>query len=348
MKRYYYTALLAALLLTGCYSEDAIKPTQLESMLDKFDFPQGTSEADEIFERIFEKYGTKVIYKDFTKMDVERAWINQADASQGGIATETTFGYITDPDDLLEAARTIEDKIIGLLPEDVMKKVLRAYPYIYLTDKLRQYNLIGVADTICIYPVKALDGIAINLEINADPDDYTYKVYYPLRIAMEFFNQAIMQKFITIPEEFYTMNGPIANGYLRSFQRSAEDPLLYDNYWARQGRIPHIGSIKGLASLSKTYQWNINTRVEPLTVLDRDTPWCFVFLSTDRNWCTYDDVQGVVDNTTQGIFYDCPRIVERLELFYNAMKQQGIDFDDIQRRLYDNPDDYSTVDTNPW
>lgn len=345
MKKYSFLAILSVILFAGCYNEGALTPTKLDKITGKFEFPQGTSEADEIFERIFEKYGTQVIYKDFTEADLNRSWMSPT----GNMSTTpATYEYITDPDALLEAARTIEDKILGLMPEDVMRRVLRSYPYIYLTDNLKSYDMAGEAYVEFFYPVRALDGITINLQLNADADDYVYKVYYPLRIALEFFNQAFSQGLITVPEEFYSLYGPQENGRLVTFQRSLEDPSSYDNYWARQGRLPYIGSFTGVANLSKTYLWRQNSLLEPLTADNRETPWFFVFLSTDRNWRTYDDGQGVVDNTNQGVFYDCPRIVDRLELFYDSMQEQGIDFDEIQRRLYDDEDDNSTVVTNPW
>jgi hypothetical protein len=338
-------AVLAALVLAGCHGEKDLVPTQLGSITDKFDFPQGTSEADEIFERIYEKYGTKVIYKDFTVMDLERSWVSQVDS--GGGEVKYMFDYVTDPDKLLEAARTFENKIFGLMPEETVRTIMRAYPYIYLLDNLH-YQQAGKVYTEIIYPVKPLDGIAVNLQLGAAADDYTAKVYHPVRLAAEFLARGVVRGTIEIPAEFNDLKGTMQVGNLTSFLVVSADPERYDNYWARQGRLPFI-STSGMAGVGKTSKGQQNVPMnKDLSDTQRDVPWAFIFLSTDRNWRTYDDQRGVMDDTNTGVFYDCPRLVERLEVLTRAMKEQGIDFDEIQRRLYDDPDDNSTVVTNPW
>ncbi len=353
MKKYGFMAVLAALLLTGCYSEDPLKATEMEGLSSKFDFPQGTTEADAVFERIYEKFGTQVIYKDFTERDLLRSWTLPSGYAGGDLTY--LYKYVTDPDKLLEAALTIEKKVFGLLPEDIMKEVLKPYPYLYLTDDLRLIMMGGrIDDPTMLYPVKALDGLGINLQLDAAPDDYTYKVFFPLRLAVEFFIQAFNKKLITMSPEFYAMKGSTTTS-LRSYVRAMSDPLQYDNYWARQGYLQLISFDKGipkdgLGKTGKAGDYQSNSAIPPLTEVDKEIPWFFIFLSTDRNWRTYDDVNAGPgdDGTLSGIFYDCPMLVNRLELYTAEMKRQGIDFEEIQRILYDDPTDNSTVVTNPW
>lgn len=384
MMKKYFLPLLTALLLAGCYNEGELAPSQLDGIGSKFNFPQGTTQADEIFKRIYEKYGTKVIYKDFTEQDLQRGWVNSAQSS----AVVYEYDYITDEADLLEAAMIIEEKILGLFPEETMKKVLRSYPYIYLTDNLHSItqSLVGpVTDYLSIYPIRALDGIGINLQLDhlpktdaqieaeirvanqtvvnnggvgkteaqllADIDTavkkqkYRFRVYHPLRIAVEFYNQAFYKGWITVSEDFYK-KGELGTTLLRSYNRSTEDPAIYDNYWARQGRMPFVSPLNGVPFMSKSWSWQNQIAISPLTGKYIEIPFCLIFLATDRNWRTYDDVKGVPDETLTGIFYDCPLLTNRLQIYYDEMKEQGIDCDKIQRILYETGN--VGINTNPW
>lgn len=330
MKKY-YGLLLSALLLTACYNEDTLRPTELESISDKFDFPQGTSEADAVFERIYEQYGTKVIYKDFTEMDLNRAWLTP---NSEIFDTRYRWNYIADPDQLLKAARTMEESVFGLLPQEMVRKAMHSYPYVYLMDSLHTVNMTST-DQWAVYPTKALDGLSVNLQMTAQPDQYSYKVYFPLRIALEVFGVAFNRGEITLPEAFYSEIGPVPRVDLKSYDDAKGD--LYENYWARQGYMQYV-RLYGQISLSKKSGFDPPSVIQPFTGRNQEVPHFFLFLSIDRNWRDY--------FKPGGIFEDCPRMQNRLNIFYNHMKEEyGIDFDEIQRKLYDR--EGVNVDTDP-
>lgn len=339
---------LAAVMLAACHREKELTPTPV-SVADKFPFPQeGTpADAQAVLDEIYELYGVKVIYKDFTEKDLNRSWLSPSSGAESTYTWDELEG-----DKLRAAAETLRDKVFGLLPAEIVKVAAKSCPYLYLTDNLLwDVQTMGgggvVQYTIPTYPQRALDGMAVNLQMDANPDDYKYKVFYPALIAGEFFNQAFNLGAITLSKEFYSMLGPIRAGlYDYNLAARENDP---ERYWARQGHIPRVdvrsGNIgAGKIRVTKSFAFTPHMGRAPLTGTYAEIPDTFLFLCLDRNWRTYDDEQGVPnDNTLTGVFYDCPRLVDRLELFTAEMARQGIDFDEIQEKLYAG----TTVNTDP-
>jgi len=330
MKQYYlYVMTLSVVLLTGCYKEDKLVPTLLSSVTDKFDFPQGTTPADEIFQRIYNKYGVKVIYKDFTERDLNRAWQSPVG---GEISVGYMWNYLTDEQQLDSVATILEQKVFPLLPDTIIKAASRAYPYMYLVDQLyAPTNMVHFP----IYPVNAFDGITVNLEATAGSDNYTYKVFFPLRIVLEYFMFAFNAGLIdNLPDAFYNSLGSVTAYYYVSKYRSETFPDQYDRYWARNGELPLVSASSGRITMGQYSGWFRGSALPPLTGIYIDVPYFFMYLSVDPHWREHFE--------TGGAFEDCPRLKARLDVYYDHMKSFGIDFDKIQELLYDG----TTVDTS--
>lgn len=320
--------------LFSCAGEEKLTPSKIDGVADKFAFPQGTSAADAIFEQIYDRYGVKVIYKDFTDQDIRRSWV-KFDAGE-----TYTWSYV-DASKLLGAAETLRDKVFGLLPDDVVRAGVKSTPYIYLVDNLEGYYNGQSSGVFVLYPVRALDGITINLQMDAPADSYTHKVYYPAKVASEIFSMAFREIGMTLPESYYKGVGPITYG-LWSYAWVA-DGLAHNNvasnpelYWARQGQIPKM-NLNGNLVIGKKSSHVVRNAQSGNGILfgqNLDVPDCFLYLCLDPNWRTFAEVPGVSDNTLTGVYYNCPRLIDRLETFTAAMADYDIDFADIQTRLY--------------
>ena len=333
MKLYHLFALLLYVsLLTGCYKEAPLVPTQMGSVADKFDFPQGTASYDEVFQRINNEYGIKVIYKDFTENDINRAWQSP---TGGEISVGYIWNYLVDEQQLNTVAAILEQKVFPLLPDTIMKAASQAYPYMYLMDKL--YAPSNMAH-FALYPVNAFDGITVNLEATADSDNYSYRVFFPLRVAVEYFMFAFNKGMIPdLPSSFYTAVGSVSIFNYVSRYWAATRPDRYNDYWARNGELPSISSYSGRITIGQYSGWMRSSALPPITGSSWEVPYFFMYLSLDPNWRANFD--------TGGVFEDCDRLKTRVEMFYNYMKGYGIDFDKIQEILYSG----TTVDKrSPW
>lgn len=69
------SVLTVALAASSCYKEDPIVATPMRDDL-LFEFPQDNQDYDRRIQKIQEKYGTYVIYKDIDQNLLNRAWIN--------------------------------------------------------------------------------------------------------------------------------------------------------------------------------------------------------------------------------------------------------------------------------
>jgi hypothetical protein len=333
--RYFSFLLLTLFLLGGCYKEKALTPTGITSIGEKFTFPQGSSPADAVFERIDGRYSVKVIYKDFTQGDINRSWLSPS--GQDFIKTEWRWNYLTD-EQTASAAGTLEQKVFSLLPDSIVRAGTRSYPYFYLIDGLYP---VSSGLHLPLYPTKALDGMAINLELSASPDNYTHKVFFPLRVATEIFIAAYARGDIRVPEEFFAgldeKDNVSYNAANNPLQGGGPGTERYERFWARRGRIPFV-SLEGLISIGENTTHNSSraSAIEPLSRRDSEVAYFFMFLSLDKHWRSRFEPGN--------LFHDCPLLESRITMFYNRMKNvYGIDLDAIQEKLYAGTD----VDTSP-
>jgi hypothetical protein len=336
MKQYYLLA-LSVFLLTGCYKEKAITPTHLESITDKFAFPQGNTTADAAFKRIYDKYGIKPIYKDFTKKDIERTWLPTT--SNPIFTVNYKWSYLSGSR-LDTVASILENKVFSLLPDTIMKVVARAFPYMYLIDSF--YEASNPAAFYPKYPENALDGITVNLQSIANSNNYSYKVFFPAYVASIFFEYAFNSGIMTLPNSFYDDLDASRWIYQTSYNNANTVNDItglkdrYNDYYARMGILPMIQSAFTMGWLRTGRHSAGGTGNRPVNYTKNwEVKFFFLFLSVDVNWKTYFQPGN--------IYEDCPRLERRVWAFYNKMKEYGIDFDAIQKKLYAG----TTVNTDP-
>ncbi|MCL2561610.1 MAG: hypothetical protein FWE10_04745 [Rikenellaceae bacterium] len=334
MKSCYLFVLSAFLLVVGCYSEPAIIPSNVGGAADKFDFPQGMSPADAIFVDIYERFGVKVIYKDFTQLDIDRAWTS----SSGGTVSPYQWNFITDEQQLLEAATVIDQKVLSLLPQDIVRASLIPYPYMYLTNNLRRNIGAGQVTHYAVYPTKALDGMTVNFHVTGASDDFR-RVSFPALVLLDIFINAVHEGMVTMPDAWF--GNVVRDGDVRSYNFVMANPDRYEWFWGRQGHIPLVSLITGRISTSKETSFSSKsvasgTSVQPLNRSNYEMAFFFIYLCLDQNWRWLFEPGNLL--------HDSPRSRERLEQFNDHMRDvYGIDFDVIRAKLYEG----STVDTSP-
>ncbi|MDR3184374.1 MAG: hypothetical protein LBT49_03110 [Prevotellaceae bacterium] len=337
MKRY-FVFLISIWALQACYKEEALTPTALESATSKFDFPQGASPTDGVIEEIYERYGVKLIYKAFTQSDVDRGW--KSPEGESFISTRCEWKYLDEGTQLEKAVGILNEKVFDLLPDTVVKAALRACPYLYVVDNIRYAE--GSKEQMPVYPVKGLDSWMVNVALgNQQPDNYSMRVFYPAQIMCEMFVYAYVGGAVTLPPEFFEgLNTDVLT--LKSYTaatKAGPGTPDYENYWARRGFPPAVlptGRIfTGLSQSSCSIR---PTVIFPLTEATREVSQFFLFLCLDYNFS-----RSTYFEQSNGIFYDCPKLKTRLELFINRMKEYGIDFEAIRTKLYEG----STMDKSP-
>jgi hypothetical protein len=331
MKRNYFL-LLATVFLLACYSEGPLTPTDMESLPSRFVFPQGNTLADEKFERIYRRANTRVIHRDFTSMDINRSWL----APPTGGVDPFIWNHFSSPAELNAAAAMLYYKTFALLPDNIMRAGLQGISYVYLTDNLYEtFPLFPVPDADHpMHPVRAIDARTIGLRPNAPLDNFTHQVFFPLRLVVEIFNTAFYRGYLSLPDSWFTDIGDARSVDMVSYARAAREPANFENFWARQGMLPSVILRTGRISLGRATGMSTPAEIPPLVGRYREIPYFFMYLSLDVNWRDH-FLPG-------GVFYNCPRLYRRLNVFYDTMKGYGIDFSEIQRILFEG----TTVDTS--
>lgn len=329
MKKILYM-LACTLAVAGCYNEDKITPTEGMSVAGKFAFPQEGTPADvqAVLDDIYATYGTKVIYKDFTEADLKRSWMGGTTSS----TTTYTWDWLEGAD-LLAAVTTLRDKALSLMPLEITRAGLARYPYIFLVDNLTENNLqSGVSTIIAEYPVKALDAMTVNMQVDATTDNQRQKVGFPLNVADNIFTQALYVEAIEVPARFREIEPTLENGLIRSFYGASQTTA--ERYWARQGAMFNV---------SNGQVWIGKHTMQRLGSKDNPEHHAFMFLCLVPQWKTLlAGAPGTVDTTVDGVFYDCPLLIEKLEVFQEAMEAQGMDFEAMNAALYTG----TTIDTS--
>lgn len=130
-------ALLATVSLHfSCYKEDAIAPSSSASSGQRYTFPQGTEEQDDIAKQVYDKFGVKIIYKGFKNSHFNLKWTDVG----------TVTGNDIPADQQKEAVKFIADNIFGLLTPQVTKGILPMY--FYVADSVAGHSVLGSPPTI--------------------------------------------------------------------------------------------------------------------------------------------------------------------------------------------------------
>lgn len=122
MRTKYLLLLLSLVSLTlSCEKEAAIEPKELV-MPSRFVFPQGNDVWDQRIEKIYEEYNVKIIYKELSDFDVQRAWAGSMGNLMGFQIEEA------------KAGRDITfflDHIFGNLTPELTRGLFKPYYYVY-------------------------------------------------------------------------------------------------------------------------------------------------------------------------------------------------------------------------
>lgn len=121
---------MVIVLLNSCYKEEPLMPSSSENS-DRFEFPQGNNDYDQIAKDVFDRFGVKIIYKDFVDTDFNLSWTNP------GIGKT---GYPIPENQRKDAVHFMANHIFGFLTPEITKKVLP--PYFYIADSISQYSKI--------------------------------------------------------------------------------------------------------------------------------------------------------------------------------------------------------------
>lgn len=218
MKKLLYTIIIfTSILLSSCYKEDALIETPAGSA-ERFTFPQGNNSYDNSANEVFNKFGVKIIYKDFENVDFNLSWTNPAVGK---------VGYSITQDQEKEAVEFIVDNFFKYLDPKITNKIL--LPYFYVADSVYQKSLISNATTtlesVVAYPYvyngldywsfcwngagqwTKLNGSLISSSLPVTKPVTSYQKFYRRGVMLkEVFKKAVINGNIKIPEGF-------ANGF---------------------------------------------------------------------------------------------------------------------------------------
>ena len=118
--------LLGCLVLTACYDEEPLTPTDSEGMggLLRFEFPQGNNSWDDDIVEIQEKFGIYLIYDDVDSTDLNRKW-----TSDGGSSMIQGQGAISD-EQVEYTVNFLKNHIFDYLTPEILKGILPMYCFI--------------------------------------------------------------------------------------------------------------------------------------------------------------------------------------------------------------------------
>lgn len=125
--------------LTACSDDETLTPSAVDTM-SRFEFPEGDSEYDKIFEQIYEEHGVQIIYQNWTEKDWEKAWKDPGltGVSSSYYGTHPSNGVI---DTLSIVAEFVRDDIFKHISPELTRKTLR--PYIYLVNGYHTFFSFG-------------------------------------------------------------------------------------------------------------------------------------------------------------------------------------------------------------
>lgn len=333
MKSKYLIVSLLALsgLFVACDDEKALTPSEIGSMTDKFEFPQGNSSIDQQLVDVYEKFGVKLIYRDFTTKD----WLSTWTPPTGSIED-----FLWEPlsgNDLQAAVDMLDHKVFSFIPAEIARKTLQSSPYIFILNNFRQ-EFVFPNGTVYSYlsyrNMGSMDSRIVSYHsMFNEPDNYRFGVYAPIFILYNFIESAIDNGIITMPDQFYSGIDYTTALVSRSVAGDKPEAASYNNYWARRGFTPHINSVSGLITIGSTQKsFDIKDWAKPLIEIKN----FFRYTMSDPNLDAHFEPGG--------IFEDCPKLRERFDIFINHMKTEyAIDVRAINRKAFEG----SKVDTDP-
>lgn len=282
MKTYQLTIIAIAMMLMmgSCYEEDPIVPSSAAES-GRIAFPQGSAAYDLKLQEVFEKFGVKVVYKNFTEGDFNLSWTSLAVGK---------VGYDVPADQQEEAAVFMSDYFFTCLTPEVTKKILP--PYFYVADSISQLSVISNATTtlemMSAYPYRydgldfwsfcwngvstytKLNGAVISQQppLTRPKDSFSY--FYRRGVMLkEIYRKAVVNGNVSIPEGFnsgFDFTTPVK--YLKGTEG---DPNYYKTR-GFPGQMTNTGKFD-IANLSRvTFTNEMKNFIDYLHLCMRYTP----------------------------------------------------------------------------
>lgn len=134
---------------SSCYEEDPITPSDSSEQVGRFTFPQGDGSNDIKLKAIYDKFGVKVIYKDFTNEDFGLSWTSPATGKVGFDIGENEYN---------DVANFMADYFFAALTPEITKRVLP--PYFYVADSVYAISSSGPGNELksATYTTHVYDG----------------------------------------------------------------------------------------------------------------------------------------------------------------------------------------------
>lgn len=234
MRTYSLLIVLAiGLFVSSCYHEDPLIPSTSSGQAARFEFPQGNGPNDVKLKEIYDKFGVRVIYKDFTNRYFGMTWTSPADGIYGYDIGEEEYNSIAD---------FMADYFFAPLTPEITKGVLP--PYFYVADSV--YTLTATSKQVTTtthkydgrdfwllswngaqpYTINSTTGVVTMGKMTLKPTSSNFNYFYRRGVMLkEVFRGAIFRGNIEVPVDFST-----GFDYVTAIKTSPEtDPNYYKN-----------------------------------------------------------------------------------------------------------------------
>lgn len=195
--KYLLLIVLSCCLISACDDEESIIPRDV-TVEPRYIFPQGTGEWDEIANTIKEKHDVYVIYKNFSSLDISRAWTVYSGRSYFG-------DFLTD-----EQANThihfMKEHIFDYLPVDLTRSVLPLYYFLINNYRSETVSITSVSKANITNFVDGLDYWVNSIyteTVTQFPNTWEKLREHRVRIMKLFFEAAINRGVVKIPASFH-------------------------------------------------------------------------------------------------------------------------------------------------
>lgn len=211
----------------SCGKEDPLTPTPMYDDL-LFEFPQDNKEYDRDIQKIQEKFGTYVIYKDITGNLLNRAWINLYPTMSfvAGPVKEEHVSYYVD---------WLNSNFFRYFDSEVF---LRFFPkYFFLVDGLHREEA-GVAKSHTVSMTEGVDFWAFSLQTNSAGVIQSFEEKLArIRFAYALIKSAFAQGYIEVPASFYQgidYKNPIYGGV------DSAGNLVHEWHYQNRGFVKYV------------------------------------------------------------------------------------------------------------
>lgn len=228
--KYVLLAVLSYGFVVACSDEEKIVPGE-DGVNARYEFPQGTDEWDDLAKTIKEDHDVYMIYKDFTQLDISRAWTAAYEKDYNG---ESLTGEQANAQ-----MKFMKQHFLDYLPTELTRSVLPLYYYLISEYRTESISGTSVSKSLITNFSDGLDFWVSSICTSTEttfPDTREKLKEHRVRIMKQFLEAAINRGVIEIPSSFnkdfdYTTA-------IKTYSWDSDDP----NYYLKRG---FLGSISG-------------------------------------------------------------------------------------------------------